>query len=158
MRNLRRVIRLYHDGPSTSFKCKTCNKYLSYHAERHRHSHSLTEDNKNAKISAYCAYFTKYILKTNWYYHKRTNDHKLKCAEKAYNGSDADGVKCIQSSFINRIITYLVEYNNKINLISENFLILLVSVNFKVNNFQKLKLYICMYVAISKYTIKIIFF
>ena len=74
---------------------------------------------KKGEISVHCENCAKYIARTNWYYHKRTNEHKLKCTEKPSSGLDVYGVKCMKSSFNNRIITYLVENNNK-NKIKSN--------------------------------------
>ena len=62
------------------------------------------------------------LQEAEWYYHEKTNYHKINCAEKPDNSLDVDGVKYTKSSFNNRIITYLVENNNKNNLILQNFL------------------------------------
>ena len=123
-RNLRRYIRLYHDRPSTSFKCQTCNKYFSNHAEWHQHTHSQSkiEGDRNGVSSVYCEECKKDIPKTIWRYHSRTNDHKINSAGISDNYvNDCDNIKCIKSSLKNRIITYRVDITKKYDLIPGNF-------------------------------------
>lgn len=123
-KNLRRHIRPYHDGPSSSFKCKTCKRYFSDREEWHRHTHTETEGNNNGdNINFFCDDCEKPIPRKNWPYHKRTNEHKINCSKRLDDDHDDDGnLKCIKSSFNNHIVSYLIENVNKTELIPENFL------------------------------------
>lgn len=119
--NLRRHIRRYHDGPSSSFKCTTCKRHFSDREEWHRHTHTETEGNNNGENNnIFCDDCEKVISRKNWSYHKRTNVHKINCSKRS--GRDDDNLKCIKSSFSNRIVSYLIENENKNDLIPESFL------------------------------------
>ena len=64
-RNLRRHIRLCHDGLSTSFKCIQCNKYFS--SQSYYLQHSKIGDGGETINTITCTDCSQHIPKTNWY-------------------------------------------------------------------------------------------
>lgn len=123
--NLRRHIQRFHNGPSSSFKCTTCKRHFSDREEWHRHTHTETEGNNNDEnINIFCDDCEKMILRKKWSYHKRTNEHKYNCSKRSDkdDDDDVDNLKCMKSSFSNRIATYLIENENENELIPDSFL------------------------------------
>ena len=128
-KNLRRHHRLYHDGPSSSFKYIPCNRYFSDRSNYQQHilQHSKFGDGVETFNIINCTDCNRQIPKTNWYYHIWTNAHKLSYADKNRNDhswveSNGEEVKCVRSVFNNRIIIYFIANKNETYLIPEHFL------------------------------------
>lgn len=118
--NLRRHVRLQHEGPtssaasptSSSLKCSTCNLEFKSYNQFQAHRHLIYHNDKNI----YCESCKQNIKKELWHYHLRTNFHKSNNARQMENN-----IKTLNSSFKNRIETYIFENHKEDNLIPETF-------------------------------------
>lgn len=111
--SLRRHVRTQHE-----FSCSSCRLTFTNKADFVMHQLNVRHENQS-KIDddIYCPKCKLVVRKSMWKGHIRSNVHK----EKSIIWDD-NGMKVVESSYKNRIVTYVIDNDNKDNLIPEKFL------------------------------------